>query len=143
MSERKYRQSGYQESSQRSQPDRRSGNRTPPRNDSPRGPWGRGLGKPTATVFRCAVCGARQNASAVAADAVCTSCGNDLHTCTHCAHFNPAARWECRQAIEVRVSGKASRNTCPQFTAKASQEFDTGPRNAADAKSAFDALFKI
>jgi hypothetical protein len=41
------------------------------------------------------------------------------------------------------VAGKAKRNTCALFTAKATQEFDAGPSAPADAKSAFDALFKI
>ena len=145
MSDRKYRQRGYQDS------DRGRGERS--RSGSPRqrgerrpGPRGRGLGKPTATVFRCAVCGEKQLAdAAVERESTCWKCGTDLHTCTHCRYFDTAAPGQCRQAVESYVASKAKRNDCRHFAAKATQEFaeNQGVETPSDAKSAFDALFKL
>ncbi|RMH16915.1 MAG: hypothetical protein D6696_17055 [Acidobacteria bacterium] len=143
MSERKYRQRGYQdEDNQR--PQRRPG---PPRGARP-GPRGRGLGKPTANVFRCAVCGAKQPTRDVKLTSQCKKCGADLHTCTHCTHFDTSARWQCRQPIEQPVKGKAKRNECSLFVPKTTQEFARDARrppsgSSNDARAAFDALFKI
>ena len=111
------------------------------------GPRGRGLGKPTATVFRCAVCGEKQREDlAVSLDSSCWKCGADLHTCTHCRHFDTSARGECRQGAQPYVAAKAKRNACESFAAKATQEFAEdhgGLDTPSDAKAAFDALFKL
>ena len=138
MSDRKYRQRGYQD-----QPDDRSRERRAgpgPRPPGPPGPRGRGLGKPTASVFRCAVCGHRQTPG-MKPEAKCEGCGTDLHTCTHCAHFDPSATHECRQPIVEPIRGKARRNDCDLFAPKVAQEIaqDSGPK---DPRAAFDALFK-
>lgn len=138
MSDRKYRQSGYQDSGDRPK-DRRSAPARP--RDPLTGPRGRGLGKPTATVTRCAVCGAEQSRGEIDVAAVCAKCGTDLHTCTHCLSFDASAPNECRQAIAVRITSKAKRNQCESFSAKQAQEQakDSGPPD--DPRSAFDALF--
>jgi len=140
MSDRKYRQRGYQDSDRPERGPRR------PRGDRPSGPRGRGLGKPTSTVFRCAVCGEKQLAgAAVELDSTCWKCGADLHTCTHCRYFDTSAPRECRQPVKEHVTSKAKRNACELFEAKATQEFaeDLGGDTPSDAKSAFDALFKL
>ena len=145
MSERKYRQRGYQDSDGRSE--RRPSGPKPPRGERPPGPRGRGLGKPTATVFRCAVCGEKQLASTeIDFESTCWKCSTDLHTCTHCRTFDTSAPGECRQPAAEYVSAKAKRNLCGHFEAKASQEFaqsEGGFDAPSDAKAAFDALFKI
>jgi hypothetical protein len=152
MTDRKYGQRGYQDS------DREKGAKRPqsgggpqaPR-EQPQGPRGRGLGAPTATVFRCAACGVKQEVGAVVAlDAVCARCGGDLHTCTNCLHFDTGAHNQCRAGVEPRVAKKSLRNTCETFAPKAAQEFakESGPSGGGgsrpdDPRSAFDALFKI
>jgi hypothetical protein len=124
----------------------------PPRHNLDR-PRGRGLGAPSEQTFRCAVCGTRQAApEAEAFAAVCEKCGTDLHTCTHCTHFDTAARWECRRGDERQAAGlgpvsrKSKRNDCALFAAKATLEFaQEKPASAADPedpRAAFDALFK-
>lgn len=145
MSERKYGQRGYQDS------DRDRGSSGPkgprgPRPPRPEGPRGRGLGKPTATVFRCAVCGEKQRDDLqIVQDSTCWKCNAGLHTCTHCRYFDTSAPGECRAGAEPYVAAKAKRNACTSFETKATQEFaeNHGSDTPSDAKTAFDALFKL
>lgn len=141
MSERKYRQRGYQDDGgdrrERSAP---SGPR-PPR-DPTLTPRGRGLGKPTATVFRCRVCGA-SNSPDVAAGSTCRKCRADLHTCTHCSHFDTAAARQCRQPQAELVHAKAKRNECEYLKPLLAREFQQESNSQRDAKAAFDALFDL
>ncbi len=136
---RKYRQKGYQDD------DRESGRARGPRGPRPerQGPRGRGLGKPTATRFKCARCGARVVDVDVASDAVCADCGSDLHTCTNCAYFDSSAPNECRQPVEERIASKSKRNECGLYQARTVQEFasDSEGGSPSDARSAFDDLF--
>jgi hypothetical protein len=149
MSDRKYRQSGYQDSD-------RGRDERPQRDERPRPsgpvdrterPRGRGLGAPTAEVFRCARCGeSAPVAAAMAAAAVCGKCGADLRTCTHCVSFDTASPFECRQRIPTRVSPKDRNNRCELFAPRLSAEFAREQAPAADAKdprAAFNALFKF
>lgn len=142
MSDRKYRQRGYQDDDGGARRER------PPKTprERPDGPRGRGLGRPTAAVFRCAVCGARLAGGSVALEATCSGCGADLHSCTHCRHFDSAARNECRQPVAERIANKAKRNRCELFTPRVTAEAASPPAQSDrpdDAKSAFDALFKL
>ncbi len=110
------------------------------------GPRGRGLGKPTATAFRCAVCGEKQLAGTqVGLDSQCFKCSTDLHTCTHCKHFDSSAPGQCRERPPRLISAKAKRNDCELFLPRTTQEFaaDAGPDTPSDARAAFDALFKL
>ena len=136
---RKYRQRGYQDDGGDAGRGRGSG---APR-ERREGPRGRGLGKPTATVFKCARCGARVLDVEVALNAICRECGSDLHTCTNCRWFDSSAPKECRQPIEERIASKAKRNECELFAAKTVQEFasDSSGPAPSDAKAAFDDLF--
>jgi hypothetical protein len=142
MSDRKYGQRGYQDSDR----DRPAARKPQTPQERPPGPRGRGLGKPTATVFRCAVCGARQASDEIVFETVCTSCGKDVHTCTHCARFDTSVARECRDPRAEYVASKAKRNVCAFFTPKATQEFASESGRGSkpnDPRAAFDALFKI
>jgi hypothetical protein len=149
---RKYGQRGYMEG------ERREGGRSPgagagaarrepppPRHNLDR-PGGRGLGAPSEQVFRCAVCGNTQPPPDPGAlDARCASCGADLHSCTHCIHFDTAARWECRRHAErtAPVLKKARQNDCALMEPRVSVEHATEKRaEPDDPRAAFDALFK-
>lgn len=139
----KYRQRGYQDSGGN---EPRSRGPQAPR-EKKEGPRGRGLGAPTETVFRCAVCNEKRLLTEdLPFDAACAKCGAALHTCANCTHFDTSVRWECRKHAEIpaRVPKKRDRNECPLFTAKAVQEFgqDRDNPSPGDARSAFDALFK-
>ena len=135
MAGRKYRQSGYQDD----EPRERGGRPGP--GQPKEGPRGRGLGKPTATVCRCAVCGAEQE-GAIAVASECRGCGADLHTCTHCVHFDASAPLQCRQPIAERVAAKAARNRCQRFEVRVTAERAADSDTATSGKAAFDALFK-
>ena len=76
-------------------------------------------------------------------DASCSKCGADLHTCSHCVHFDPGSTGECRQPGLAYVASKAKRNSCGGFAPKAAQEFAREADTPRDAKSAFDSLFKL
>jgi len=156
MSDRKYRQRDYRSDDASKGGEKPARTERPPAGPRPRTapdrherPRGRGLGAPTEAVFRCSRCGhAAPVASVMAEGASCVSCGADLRTCTNCANFDSGARFECRAAIPARVSPKDRTNTCELFDPRLRQEFAQekpsakGDR-AGDARSAFDALFKI
>jgi predicted RNA-binding Zn-ribbon protein involved in translation (DUF1610 family) len=138
MSDRKYRQHGYQDSGERSKP---QSTPKPKSHDMTFGP--RPLNMPGArTVSRCAICGTVL--TALADDGQCPKCGLDLHSCKMCAHFDPGSRFECRQPIPDRISPKDKRNACSSFSIKQSVERETtsSAGRVDDARKAFDALFK-
>ncbi len=149
MSDRKYRQYGYQDSSR---PDRERASgarpRRPPEPRDPRMP--RDPKVPNMPGFRevvrCARCGALESV-AIGPDSACRSCGAALHSCAHCASFDPGAVFECRQKIPVRISPKDARNTCTLFAARVQVERETGStpvsREPSGARKAFDDLFKF
>jgi hypothetical protein len=142
MADRRYRQRGYQD--EPGGEERKGPAKPAPPKERREGPRGRGLGAPTRSVFRCAVCGARQEAAAPTAfAAVCRQCGAALHTCTHCGHFDPGAPNECSKPVPARIAAKAKANSCALFGAKVAVEFAQEAGRPADAKSAFDALFKL
>ena len=144
MSDRKYRQRGYQDESREKAP-------PPSRQDrgdgAPRGVTNRQHRTPNMPgfheVMRCARCGQTLR-RAIGQDSTCPSCGTALHTCAQCASFDSGSQFECLQPISARVSPKDARNTCRYFSAQVTVERQThstvtGP---GGAKQAFDDLFK-
>jgi hypothetical protein len=146
MSDRKYKQQGYRASGEAPAAGARREATAPASPPADRGerPRGRGLGAPTAEVFRCARCGeSAPVGAAMAPEARCAACGSDLHACIHCAHFDTGARFECRRELTARVSPKDRRNLCEHFEPRLRHEFEQERRAApSDPRSAFDALFK-
>lgn len=107
-------------------------------------PRGRGLGAPTKSAFRCYRCGHSLAVTGpVAIDGRCPDCGEDVHSCTNCAHFDSSARFECRQELAEPILKKAKRNQCEFFGPKTTVEFDTDQPSPGDARAAFDSLFDI
>lgn len=142
MSDQKYRQRGYRDSDRDREPRGPRGPQGP--RERPEGPRGRGLGQPTASAFKCGSCGKKvELANGVAPDSTCPWCNAALHTCTNCLAFDPGARWECRKEPPVRIASKTKANECPLFEPKAVAEFEAERGGTRDARSAFDALFKI
>ena len=141
MSDRKYKQRGYQESDSALRP---AGEPRPAR-ERGEAPRGRGLGAPTEDVFRCARCGeATPVGGAAALDARCARCGADLHTCTNCSAFDSGARFECGARSRRGSRPRIRANRCGLFDPRLRQEFaQEKVRSGGDARSAFDALFKF
>src|SRR4051812_3686473 len=95
-------------------------------------------------VFKCARCGNRLS-TPVEADARCSRCGVDVHSCINCVSFDSSARWECTEAasLSARVAPKDERNACAHFEPRTTVERQTGtPQGPPSAKQAFDDLFK-
>jgi hypothetical protein len=157
--DRKYRQNGYQNSE-------RGGNGSfrddrPKSNGSkfPLDVTGPKLPRLVQNVVasRCFNC-----AMTLAADAdfhgKCPKCGSALHCCKQCVNFDSSTRFQCLKPIPIRIPLKDQENTCnffsPMFTVARDAvppgptnriaEINAGPapRNAGDARAAFDNLFK-
>src|SRR5262249_11435464 len=108
MSDRKYRQRGYQD-----EPREPRGERKPeqkkeyaPRGQPPLAP--KTFNMPGfREVVKCARCGNELTvASAWSAEGQCPRCHADLHTCAQCVNFDTAAPFECQKPITARVSPK-------------------------------------
>ena len=148
MSERKYRQRGYQD-----EPREPRGERKPelkkeyaPRGQPPIAP--KTFDMPGfRDVVKCARCGNELTiATAWGATGSCTRCQSDLHSCAQCAHFDTSAAFECQKPVPARVSPKDARNTCTFFEPRTTVERETKSSPPASgpssAKKAFDDLFK-
>jgi len=156
VSDRKYRQRGYQDDSRDREPRRDKPAAAPPAPRAPgrqlqdeRGPKTPNL-MASHEVFRCSRCGNRLS-TPVELDARCSKCGVDLHACIQCAWFDTSARFECSQtALTARVSPKDARNKCTLFAPRTTVERQTssptstsgGSSTAGGARQAFDDLFK-
>ncbi len=104
-------------------------------------------------VCRCARCGNLLGLP-IAADARCSRCGVDLHSCVQCVSFDTSARWECTQnaKLPARVAPKDVRNACALFEPRTTIERQTstpvssgtggGSSGTSSARKAFDDLFK-
>ena len=150
MSDRKYRQRGYQDDSREREPKRSAPVAREPR--APGRPLQDASGPRTPNlmasheVFRCARCGNLLPLPVEAADR-CARCGTDLHSCIQCVSFDTSARFECAQpSLQARVSPKEKRNECALFAARTTIERQTGQAGTAtgptSARQAFDDLFK-
>ena len=143
MSDRKYKQRGYQDDGARER-DRSRGPEAPKappgpreRPEGPRSPKMMGFHD----VVRCHRCGTIAS-HAILSTTMCAKCGVAQHCCAQCESFNPATRYECVQNITARVTPKDTFNTCDHFEARTTVERETGSVPQTSARSAFDDLFK-
>src|SRR5262245_5757577 len=163
MSDRKYRQRGYQDDSGERGP-KGPQKPAPPKERAPgrvlqdeRGPKTPNL-MAAHEVFRCDRCGNLLSTPVGLLDS-CSKCRVDLHSCIQCVSFDTSARWECalNQSIPARVSPKDERNSCSLFAPRTRVERQTsttpsasssspsssaGGSTSSSAKKAFDDLFK-
>lgn len=165
MSERKYRQHGYQDDDRDRRP-REGGpglDRRPER--EPGAPAGtrrmssEGAKNPRMmgyrTIAKCARCGTPVEGE-IFTLSKCEKCQTALHACIQCVNFDPSQRFECSEKIPARVSPKDAANECAVFAARESWERATSstpapaasnasgmPESVSDAKKAFEDLFKI
>ena len=136
MSDRKYRQRGYQDDPKPARkPEAPKGDRPPREFRAPNMPGFK-------QTIRCARCGNVLSA-AVTHDSRCNRCGVDLWACIHCQSFDSSARFECREKIPARVAPKDERNACEFYHPTVRVERETGSTAPTDARKAFDDLFKF
>jgi len=141
LSDRKYRQRGYQDSGR--EPQKKLEQPAAPRKDNTFGP--RPLNMPgTRTVSRCAQCGTVLQ-SITEPVGQCSKCGFELHSCKQCTYFDPSKRFECMQPVPERIARKDVRNDCKFFaiSVRVEKQTSTGVASTPDAaRRAFDNLFK-
>jgi hypothetical protein len=160
MSDRKYRQRGYQDDDRDRQARGPKPQSAPPQRapgrvlQDERGPKTPNL-MAAHEVFRCARCGNLLSLSVGILDS-CSKCGVDLHSCIQCVSFDTSARWECSQSdkIAARISPKDERNNCALMSPRTRVERQTstppassgkpssGDATTSTARKAFDDLFK-
>jgi hypothetical protein len=144
MSDRQYRQRGYQDDPRDRERERQapkpSGPTSGPR-ERPEGPRTPNL-MASHEVFRCSRCG-NPLALTVGADESCARCGVALHSCVQCVSFDSGSRFECMQPITARVAPKDEKNTCTFFAPRTTIERQTSTARPSSARQAFDDLFKF
>src|ERR1017187_5112424 len=159
-SDRKYRQNGYMDSDRDARGPRPDG----PRPQGPRPPidiTGPRLPRLVQHVAasRCFNCTTALPPD-VSFSGACPKCNAELHCCKQCSHFKPSTRFQCLKPIPVRIPVKDKANDCISFNPRVTVARDgtagpsapppssaansgpPGPRNADDARNAFDKLFK-
>ena len=137
MSDRKYRQRGYQDTGHEPQKKLEK-----PAKKETFGP--RPLQMPgTRTVSRCSQCGTVLQAFTEPLGQ-CPKCGFELHSCKQCTFFDPSSRFECTQPIPQRIPRKDTRNECRLYSIRVTMEKETSTPAARvdDARKAFENLFK-
>jgi len=164
-SDRKYRQHGYFDSSSTSSNGNGNNGASRPKPSGPRPPLdvtGPRLPRlvQAVTASRCYNCSTTLPPGTVF-DGPCPKCGTQLHCCKQCSHFEPSTRFQCTKPIPVRIPIKDQPNACALFSPRvtvareaSSSQMPGGtrmqlpglntapPRNASDARDAFDRLFK-
>lgn len=72
----------------------------------------------------------------------CPECGNYLHVCKMCRHFDAHVPRQCREDGAEDVKEKDRLNFCDWFMPSESAFDETRKNEEEAAKSALDALFK-
>jgi predicted RNA-binding Zn-ribbon protein involved in translation (DUF1610 family) len=144
LSDRKYRQRGYQDSGQENR-QKRGASETPARpvKKDTFGP--RAIQMPgTRTVSRCSQCGTLLESLGKPVGQ-CPKCGFELHSCKQCSYFDTSSRFECTRPIPERIPRKDQRNDCAFYSIRVMVEKETSTPKALrpnDARQAFENLFK-
>jgi len=136
MSDRKYRQKGYQDYD-RGREERPQPQSKPREREGPRSPKMMAFGE----KVKCAACGAIVQAN-VGFESTCPKCNADLHICRMCTFFDPGSRFECRKSLTARIVNKGGRNQCDLFSVRTVVERETSSGKPTDARQAFANLFK-
>ncbi len=142
MSDRKYRQRGYQDHDREPERPRspqapRQSTRNPAAHEAPRSPKMMAFGE----IVKCSSCGAKVTGM-VGLETSCAKCRTDLHTCRQCESFDPGARFECNKKVATRIVNKNARNNCELFSTRTVVERETSSGAPTDARQAFANLFK-
>ena len=144
MTDRKYRQRGYQDEPRQPRRDQKPAEKKEyaPRGQPPVAP--KTFNMPGfREVVRCARCGYELTvAVAWSLEGVCQRCSSDLHTCAQCANFDTSAPFECQKPVPTRVSPKDARNACTFYEPRTTVERETTSVAPTSARKAFDDLFK-
>lgn len=72
----------------------------------------------------------------------CPRCGADLHACRNCAHHDPGAYNQCREAQAERVADRERANRCEWFAPAGAGPRAGGADPRERARADLDALFR-
>ena len=164
--DRKYRTRGYMDSGRDHSPQNGDRREERPKPQGPKPPidvTGPRLPRmvQAVTAARCFNC-ATALPEGIDFNGKCPKCSAALHCCKQCAHFEPSTRFQCLKPIPVRIALKDQANECSLFRPRVTvardivQGSQSGPgagapapvanipepRNATDARAAFDNLFR-
>ena len=164
--DRKYRTRGYMDSGREHSPHNGERREERPRPQGPKLPidvTGPRLPRmvQAVTAARCFSC-ATALPEGIDFNGHCSKCGAALHCCKQCAHFEPSTRFQCLKPIPQRIPVKDQANDCALFRPRLTVARDIvqgvgsapgagvhspvanvpEPRNANDARAAFDNLFR-
>jgi len=142
LSDRKYRQHGYQDSGEKGHASGEKSTDRPARKDT-FGPRPLQMAAKR-TVSRCSQCGTLLP-SAGEIPEKCPKCGFELHSCKQCMYFDPSSRFECMQPVPERIPRKDVKKECRFYAIRVTSEKETTTPAAAkpaSARQAFDNLFK-
>ncbi len=160
--DRKYKQNGYQDSGREYSNNSFERRDERPRQQGPRPPidvTGPRLPRMVQAVAasRCYNCATTLNAG-IDFSGTCPKCNAALHCCKQCTFFEPSTRFQCLKPVPVRISPKDAANTCQLFKPRVTVARDGNgsqphpaaavaphivePKNATDARTAFDNLFR-
>ena len=137
MSDRKYRQRGYQDHDREPQQSKPQQKPRDHDREGPRSPRMMAFGE----TVKCSSCGAKAPSN-ITFESSCTNCRSELHTCRQCNYFDPSARFECSKPITTKIVNKNARNTCELFAPRTVVERQTTSGAPTDARAAFAKLFK-
>jgi hypothetical protein len=164
-SDRKYRQHGYNDSGNHFNGHSNgngNGNGQRPKPSGPRPPLditGPRLPRlvQAVTASRCYSC-ATTLPPGTDFTGTCPKCGVALHCCKQCVNFESSTRFQCMKPIPVRIPIKDQANECTLFSPRVTVAREVSgqnagrqaipgvnapaPKNAMDARDAFDRLFR-
>jgi hypothetical protein len=72
----------------------------------------------------------------------CVKCGEDLHICLNCRLYNEHKPYQCMETEIDPIQNKGRYNFCEHFQFKNISISEPAKTNPANAKDAFDKLFK-
>ena len=161
-SDRKYRQHGYSDSGHSDNHSNGNSHGQKPKPSGPRLPLditGPRLPRlvQAVTASRCYSCAATLPPG-TEFNGPCPKCGAQLHCCKQCVNFESSTRFQCLKPIPVRIAIKDQANECQLFSPRVTVAREVSgqnagrppipgvnapaPRNAMDARDAFDRLFR-
>ena len=72
----------------------------------------------------------------------CEKCGQDLHVCKQCQHYDTASYNECKEPSADRIVEKEKANYCDFYSARTSSGASSAGTSKSDLLAQAEALFK-
>jgi hypothetical protein len=96
---------------------------------------------PNLNCFNCGTTFAWSLGTPLSRRDTCAQCGSDSRVCRNCRHYEPTAKWACREHVSEAVREKEKANFCDSFQPSDGPGGSNGT-TAADLRKAAESLFK-